>query len=54
MDKKKKYRIVCLFPSATWVVQERMPSGDWMTAHTCTAKGWEGYTEAKKWMEENL
>ncbi len=51
---KKQHRLVCLFPTDTWVVQERMPSGDWMAVHNCTEKGREGYTEAKKWMEENL
>lgn len=52
MSKQEKYRIVCEYPSDKWVVQERMPNGDWMSAHHCTDKGKEGYEEAKKWIEK--
>ena len=48
----KKYRIVCTWPNEEWLVQERI-SADWMKAHRCTAKGKEGYEEAKQWLKEN-
>ena len=50
---EKKHRIVCFYPSEEWAVQETVSTG-WMEIHRCTAKGKEGYEEAKKWMEENL
>ena len=54
---KRQYRIVCFYPSDEWCVQEYREGnwrGDWWTIHHCTAKGKDGYDEAKKWMEENL
>lgn len=51
----KRYRIVCEYPSDRWIVQEMVMDecyGSWMSAHHCTAKGKEGYEEAKQWINE--
>jgi hypothetical protein len=51
------YRIICYWPSEVWAVQERIEkddhTNDWMEAHRCTAKGEDGYKEAKQWIKEN-
>jgi len=53
----KKYRIVCTWPQEEWLVQERIEktdhTADWMTAHHCIGKRWDGYNEAKQWLKEN-
>ena len=53
----RKYRIVCTGPGEEWLVQERIDkddhTADWMTAHHCICKRWDGYNEAKKWIKEN-
>lgn len=51
------YRIICYWPSEVWAVQEQVEKDDhttdWMTAYHCSAKGEDGYKEAKKWLKEN-
>lgn len=53
----KNYRIICYWPSEVWAVQERVEKDDhttdWMTAYNCSAKGEEGYNEAKNWLKDN-
>lgn len=45
-----KYRIVCSLDD-TWVVQERMSDGSWMSVHHCELKAEQGYYEAKAWIK---
>lgn len=53
----KKYKIVCYWPFEKWAVLEQVEKDDhttdWMGVHICTAKGEDGYKEAKKWIKEN-
>lgn len=53
----KNYRIICYWPSEALAVQERIEKDDhttdWMEVYRCTAKGEEGYNEAKKCIKEN-
>lgn len=44
------YRIVCSLED-TWVVQERMSDGSWMSVHHCELKAEQGYYEAKAWIK---
>lgn len=51
-----KYKIICYWPSEAWAVLEPIEfdgKPDWMEVHRCTAKGEEGYNEAKQWIKEN-
>lgn len=52
MTKQQKYRIVCIYPGDTFTVQEKTSDGSWMEAHRCAAKGAEGLTQARKWIDE--
>lgn len=53
----KNYRIVNYWPSEVWIVLEQVEKDDhttdWMEVHRCTAKGEEGYNEAKQWLNDN-
>lgn len=53
----KNYRIVCTYPGDVWAIQEQVEKDDhtpdWMEVHRCTAKGEDGYLEAKQWIKEN-
>lgn len=52
MNKQQRFRIVCLYPDDTFVVQERMEDGSWMEAHRCLGHAANGLNEAHKWIDE--
>lgn len=52
MENKKQYQIVCLYPTDTWIVQERMPNGEWMEAHRSFKKRQDGLTDCENWIKE--
>lgn len=53
---KKEYRIICLYPSDVWAVQEHIDLNDWigwMEVHRCEGKGEQGFAEAQQWLKDN-